>query len=143
MKGRLLPLITNVEMESLLTMLETTESNVSKKLKTERKLARIWREIQGTNNREGLFDPMDDILRKDIINYGEFVQACYDGFEFDPFSKYSGSCKYNCKQLFQGIGMSYYGYEVAKYLYSTSNINLLGVFHRPRCKILWSTYYCY
>ena len=62
MKGRLLPLITNVEMESLLTMLETTESNVSKKLKTERKLARIWREIQGTNNREGLSNPMDEIL---------------------------------------------------------------------------------
>jgi hypothetical protein len=62
MKGRLLPLITSVEMESLLTMLDTIESNVSKKLKPERKLARIWREIQGTNNREGLSDPMDNIL---------------------------------------------------------------------------------
>eukprot|EP01018_Ginkgo_biloba_P036037 Gb_36266 [translate_table: standard] len=101
-----------------------------------------WREIHGANDWQGLLDPMDDILRKEIVRYGEFAQACYDGFDFDPYSKYCGSCKYNRRKLFEGVGMSDYGYEVTRYLYATSNINLPGFFRKPRATAqkLWSSH---
>jgi hypothetical protein len=140
MKARPLPPIRSSEMESLPTMSDVVEPNVAETLKPQRKLTDIWREIQGVNNWEGLLDPMDDILREEIIRYGEFAQACYDGFDFDPFSKYCGSCKYDRRQLFQGVGMSDYGYEVTKYLYATSNINLPGLFQRPQVQKTWSTH---
>eukprot|EP01018_Ginkgo_biloba_P035585 Gb_30676 [translate_table: standard] len=110
--------------------------------KSKRTLAERWREIQGANDWQGLLDPMDDILRKEIIRYGEFAQACYDGFDFDPFSKYCGSCKYDYRNLYEGVGMSDYGYEVTKYLYATSNINLPGFFKKPRAtrQQLWSSH---
>jgi len=85
---------------------EKKEPKVSKMSKPKRNLTDIWREIQGANNWEGLLDPMDDILREEIIRYGEFAQACYDAFNFDPFSRYCGSCKYHRRKLFQGVGMS-------------------------------------
>eukprot|EP01018_Ginkgo_biloba_P035583 Gb_17418 [translate_table: standard] len=107
-----------------------------------REVAERWREIQGANHWQGLLDPMDDILRKEIIRYGEFARACYEGFDFDPFSKYCGSCKYNRRKLFEGVGMSDYGYEVTEYLYATSNINLPSFFQKPRAtgQQLWSSH---
>ena len=119
---------------------EKKEPEISNAPKTKRNLADIWSEIQGANKWEGLLDPMDDILRKEIIRYGEFAQACYDASDFDPFSKYCGSCKYHRRKLFHGGGMSDYGYEVMKYLYATLNINLLGLFQKPRMQKLWSTH---
>eukprot|EP01018_Ginkgo_biloba_P035584 Gb_09538 [translate_table: standard] len=126
------------------TPAEGEKSQESSKYPTpkKRELAERWREIQGCNDWQGLLDPMDDILRKEIIRYGEFAQACYDGFDFDPFSKYCGSCKYDYRNLFEGVGMSDYGYEVTKYLYATSNINLPGFFQKPRAtgQQLWSSH---
>ena len=49
-------------------------------------LAQKWRQIQEESNWKGL----DDILRAEIIRYGEFAQACYDNFDFDEHSKYCG-----------------------------------------------------
>jgi hypothetical protein len=69
-------------------MLDAVEPNIIETSKLERKLMDIWREIKGANNREGSFDPMGNIFPKEIIMCGEFVQECYDGFDFDPFSKY-------------------------------------------------------
>jgi hypothetical protein len=114
--------------------------NLGETSKPKMKLAEIWKEIHGANDWENLLDPMDDILRKEIIRYGEFAQACYDGFDFDPFSKYCGGCKYNLRELFQGVGLSDSGYRVTKYLYATSKINLPGVFQRPRVEKQWSTH---
>ncbi|CAK9328011.1 unnamed protein product [Citrullus colocynthis] len=75
-------------------------------------LSEIWRDIQGFNNWEGLLDPLNLHLRKEIIRYGEFSQACYDSFDFDPHSKYCGTC------------------NITRYLYATSNINLPNFFKK-------------
>ncbi|GAB2226388.1 hypothetical protein Droror1_Dr00022192 [Drosera rotundifolia] len=48
-----------------------------------------WREIHGEHD----WSPMDPILRSELIRYGEMAQACYDALDFDPYSKYYGSCK--------------------------------------------------
>ncbi|KAK6925585.1 Fungal lipase-like domain [Dillenia turbinata] len=104
----------------------------------ERPLREIWREINGSNNWEGLLDPMNPHLRNEIIRYGEFAQACYDAFDFDPHSKYCGTCKYHGPEFFDKLEMGERGYEVTRYLYATSNINLPNFFHKKGIRRVWS-----
>ncbi|CAN7096581.1 unnamed protein product [Brassica rapa subsp. narinosa] len=52
----------------------------------ERRLRDTWRKIQGEDDWAGLMDPMDPVLRSELIRYGEMAQACYDAFDFDPSS---------------------------------------------------------
>ncbi|CAK9165247.1 unnamed protein product [Ilex paraguariensis] len=66
-----------------------------------------WREIQG-----------------EIVKYGEFAQATYDAFDFDSFSEYCGSCRYNENRLFDKLGLNKHGYKVTKYIYAMSHIDL-------------------
>ena len=102
-------------------------------------LSDVWREIQGENNWEGLLDPMDPILRKEIIRYGELAQACYDSFDFDPHSKYCGTCKYHPSHFFKKLFMED-GYTISRYLYATSNINLPKFFKKSNISSVWSPY---
>ncbi|GAB4830471.1 Phospholipase A1-Igamma1, chloroplastic [Ancistrocladus abbreviatus] len=103
-----------------------------------RKPADCWREIHGEDDWVGLMDPMDPILRSELIRYGEMAQACYDAFDFDPYSKYCGNCRYTKDQFFKGLGMGGHGYEVTRYLYATSNINLPNFFKKSRWPKVWS-----
>ncbi|GLJ47073.1 hypothetical protein SUGI_0993810 [Cryptomeria japonica] len=76
------------------------------KRKSARKLSDVWREVQGSNNWEGLLEPMDHLLRSELIKYRELAQACYDAFDFDHYSKYCGSCKYNRRTMLHDLGLS-------------------------------------
>ncbi|KAI9196354.1 hypothetical protein LWI28_023228 [Acer negundo] len=100
----------------------------------------IWRKIQGCNNWEGLLDPMNSHLRKEIIRYGEFAQACYDSFDFDPQSKYCGTCKYQGAHFFEKLDMADQGYQISRYLYATSDINLPNFFQKSKLSSVWSTH---
>ncbi|XP_057472791.1 phospholipase A1-Igamma1, chloroplastic-like [Actinidia eriantha] len=103
-------------------------------------LADTWLEIHGESDWVGLLDPMDALLRSELLRYGEMAQACYDAFDFDPFSKYCGSCKYTRRQdFFTRLGMADSGYDVSRYLYATSNINLPNFFKKSRWPKVWST----
>uniref|UniRef100_A0A0D3D8X9 Uncharacterized protein n=1 Tax=Brassica oleracea var. oleracea TaxID=109376 RepID=A0A0D3D8X9_BRAOL len=51
----------------------------------------MWRKIQREDDWAGLTDPMDPVLRSELIRYGEMAQACYDAFDFDPSSRYCGN----------------------------------------------------
>ncbi|KAJ0051821.1 hypothetical protein Pint_03199 [Pistacia integerrima] len=104
----------------------------------ERKLAEVWREIHGQDDWVGMLDPMDPLLRSELIRYGEMAQACYDGFDFDPFSKYCGSCRFMHRNFFSSLGMEHHGYDVFRYLYATSNINLPNFFKKSRWPKVWS-----
>ncbi|CAD6240175.1 unnamed protein product [Miscanthus lutarioriparius] len=84
-------------------------------------LAARWREIHGSNNWEGLLDPLDAVLRGELIRYGEFAQVTYDSFDYDRFSPYCGSCKYPARTFFHDVGLGGVGYEVSRYLYATCN----------------------
>ncbi|KAK9273255.1 hypothetical protein L1049_018062 [Liquidambar formosana] len=106
----------------------------------ERPLHQIWREIQGCNDWEGLLDPMNSHLRTEIIRYGEFAQACYDSFDFDPHSKYCGTCKYQGAHFFEKLDMADRGYQISRYLYATSNINLPNFFQKSKISSVWSTH---
>ncbi|XVE78918.1 hypothetical protein DITRI_Ditri14bG0016500 [Diplodiscus trichospermus] len=103
-------------------------------------LCQIWKEIQGCYDWDGLLDPMNAHLRREIIRYGEFAQACYDSFDFDPHSKYCGSCKYQGAHFFEKLGMADRGYQISRYLYATSNINLPNFFQKSKLSSVWSTH---
>ncbi|XP_042483132.1 phospholipase A1-Igamma3, chloroplastic-like [Macadamia integrifolia] len=101
-------------------------------------LRNVWKEIQGCNDWEGLLDPMNPLLREEIIRYGEFAQACYDSFDFDPHSKYCGTCKYQGAHFFEKLDMADRGYQLNRYLYATSNINLPNFFQKSKMSSVWS-----
>lgn len=98
----------------------------------EPELADRWLEIHGQDDWVGMLDPMDPLLRNQLIRYGEMAQACYDAFDFDPYSKYCGSCKFPRRKFFDGLGMADHGYDISRYLYATSNINLPNFFKQSR-----------
>ncbi|KGN44758.1 phospholipase A1-Igamma1, chloroplastic [Cucumis sativus] len=104
----------------------------------ESKIADSWREIHGSNDWTGLLDPMNDLLRSELIRYGEMSQSCYDAFDYDPFSKYCGSCRFSRGKFFERLGMENVGYEVTRYLYATSNINMPNFFKKSRWPKVWS-----
>ncbi|TKY52691.1 Phospholipase A1-Igamma1 [Spatholobus suberectus] len=115
--------------------------NYNYKPKLEEQLARLpeaWREIQGESDWAGLLEPMDPLLRMEVIRYGELAQACYDAFDFDPFSKYCGSCRFTRRDFFSSLDMSHHGYTVTRYLYATANINLPNFFKHSRWSKMWS-----
>ncbi|KAB2602016.1 phospholipase A1-Igamma2 [Pyrus ussuriensis x Pyrus communis] len=104
----------------------------------ERRLSDVWRELHGQDDWVGLLDPMDPLLRSELIRYGEMAQACYDAFDFDPFSKYCGSCRFTRHAFFESLGMAQNGYHVSRYLFATSNINLPNFFKKSRWPKVWS-----
>ncbi|KAL6610031.1 hypothetical protein ACP70R_040000 [Stipagrostis hirtigluma subsp. patula] len=104
-------------------------------------LAARWREIHGRDDWAGLLDPMDPLLRSELIRYGELAQACYDAFDYNPSSRYCGSCKYSRRELFERLGMAdaARGYTVSRYLYATSNFRFPNLFPQSRAGArIWS-----
>ncbi|KAK1278381.1 hypothetical protein QJS04_geneDACA016884 [Acorus gramineus] len=102
------------------------------------KLSHSWQEIHGSTDWAGMLDPIDPTLRSELIRYGEMAQACYDAFDFDLFSKYCGSCRYNRRHFFEELGMSGSGYDVTRYLYATSNLSIPNFFKKSRWEKTWS-----
>ncbi|XP_051141577.1 phospholipase A1-Igamma3, chloroplastic [Andrographis paniculata] len=102
-------------------------------------LSEIWRQIQGENHWENLLDPtLNPHLRREIIRYGEMAQSCYDSFDFDPHSKYCGTCKYQPSDFFRRLSMADRGYTLTRFLYATSNINLPNFFQKSKLSSVWS-----
>ncbi|KAK1257014.1 hypothetical protein QJS04_geneDACA025044 [Acorus gramineus] len=87
-------------------------------------LSRVWREIQGSGGWSDLVEPLDPLLRAEIVRYGEFVSACYKAFDVDPSSKRYLNCKFGRNSMLDNVGMSSSSYEVTKYIYATPNISI-------------------
>lgn len=97
-----------------------------------------WREIHGQFDWEGLLDPLHPWLRREILKYGEFAQATYDAFDYDSFSDFCGSCRYNRHKLFEELHLNKHGYKVTKYVYSMTNVDVPSWFDRPNEGETWS-----
>ncbi|MCD9560167.1 hypothetical protein HAX54_018652 [Datura stramonium] len=78
-----------------------------------------WMEFQGIKNWEGLLDPLDDDLRKEILRYGEFVETAYRCFDFDMSSPTYATCLYPQSSMLTDCGLDKSGYKVIKNLYAT------------------------
>ncbi|XP_062080852.1 phospholipase A1-Igamma1, chloroplastic-like [Humulus lupulus] len=117
---------------------ERTKNNIEEQTER-RRLSEAWPELHGQDDWVGLLDPMDPLLRSELIRYGEMAQACYDAFDFDPFSKYCGSCRFTRRNFFESLAMmTHHDYDVSRYLYATSNINLPNFFKKSRWPKVWS-----
>ncbi|KAK1291512.1 hypothetical protein QJS10_CPB17g01879 [Acorus calamus] len=136
--ARASPNTQNGSLPSLLTDLETDEDTQTKLVTDNPSLENSWREIHGSTDWAGMLDPIDPLLRSELIRYGEMAQACYDAFDFDPFSKYCGSCRYNRRHFFEELGMSGCGYDVTRYLYATSNLSIPNFFKKSHWEKTWS-----
>lgn len=132
---KLSPVVSTKEISKNNTYSVTTSTNIamdhccsngSSSSNTER-VASKWREVQGSKNWENLVDPLDSLLRSEIIRYGEFVAACYDAFDLDPSSKRYLNCKYGKRRMLSEVGLGESGYEVTKYIYATPDINVFPI----------------
>eukprot|EP01018_Ginkgo_biloba_P009055 Gb_16887 [translate_table: standard] len=72
--------LTLVELKKFASQIEQTYRK-SPTMSPKEALGDKWREYQGSKNWEGLLDPLDANLRREIVKYGEFTQATYDAFD--------------------------------------------------------------
>lgn len=77
-----------------------------------------WREYHGSNDWNGLIDPLDENLRREVVRYGEFVQAAYHSFHSDP------AMSAEEPPLPRHVALPDRSYKVTKSLYATSSIGL-------------------
>ncbi|KZV49063.1 Alpha/beta-Hydrolases superfamily protein [Dorcoceras hygrometricum] len=88
------------------------------------KVSKRWREYQGIKNWEGLLDPLDENLRREIIRYGNFIQATYHSYNLDISSPSYGTCRYPKRSLLDDSGFRETGYRVCRNLTANSGIRL-------------------
>ncbi|XP_060171451.1 galactolipase DONGLE, chloroplastic-like [Lycium barbarum] len=110
-----------------ITMPTTMTKTFSHSNITNNKVATMWREIQGSRNWENLVNPLDSLLQEEIVRYGEFVAACYNAFDLDPNSKRYLNCKYGKNSMLNEVGLGKSGYQITKYIYATTDINVLSI----------------
>ncbi|KAE8671732.1 Phospholipase A1-Ibeta2 [Hibiscus syriacus] len=79
-----------------------------------------WREYHGCNDWSGLLDPLDENLRRELVRYGEFIQAAYHSFHSDP----AMSTNTDGAPLQRHVALPDRYYKVTKSLYATSSIGL-------------------
>ncbi|GMI93477.1 DAD1-like seeding establishment-related lipase [Hibiscus trionum] len=105
-------------------------------------IAKRWKDLSGQNNWGQLLEPLDIDLRRYIIHYGEMAQAAYDAFDTEKVSKFAGSSLYGKREFFTFVGLekgSPYKYQVTKFLYATSQIQVPEAFLvKPVSREAWS-----
>ncbi|XP_062098105.1 phospholipase A(1) DAD1, chloroplastic-like [Humulus lupulus] len=94
------------------------------------KLGKKWKEYQGVKNWDGLLDPLDENLRREILRYGQFADAAYKSFDFDPSSPSYATCKFPKSSFLERSGLPETGYRVTRNLRATSGIQLPRWFDR-------------
>ncbi|KAJ8774464.1 hypothetical protein K2173_016910 [Erythroxylum novogranatense] len=77
-----------------------------------------WREYHGCNDWLGLLDPLDENLRRELVRYGEFVQAAYHSFHSNP------ALSAEEPPLPHPVALPDRSYKVTKSLYATSSVGL-------------------
>lgn len=88
------------------------------------RLGKRWDDFQGANNWDGLLDPLNPILRAEILRYGRFVQAAYTFCDLDPSSSSFATCRFPNHSLLRLSGLLSSGYRVTRSLYATSTSRL-------------------
>jgi len=91
-------------------------------------LADMWKDTQGALSWNGLLDPINPVLKEEILRYGEFAELCYDAFASKLSTNDFGGCKYSPDELFDSCerpghsgAFSTAGYEVTQYLYAETD----------------------
>ncbi|KAJ3669992.1 hypothetical protein LUZ60_010316 [Juncus effusus] len=101
-------------------------------------ISSLYPQIHGSADWSSLLSPLHPWLRREILKYGEFTQSTYDAFDSNPFSKYGGSCIYGRERMFEKLGLTRHGYNITKYLYAMSHIDLPKWLERSIHAEAWS-----
>ncbi|KAJ9559809.1 hypothetical protein OSB04_004969 [Centaurea solstitialis] len=88
--------------------------------------SKTYEELHGSNNWEGLLDPLHSDLRTLILGYGDLCSAAERAFNNDEGSKYSRYSRYGKSSFFQGVMLPWAEskYNVTSFLYTTAHVNL-------------------
>ncbi|XP_059307523.1 phospholipase A1-Ibeta2, chloroplastic-like [Lycium ferocissimum] len=78
-----------------------------------------WKEYHGSNDWLGLIDPLNENLRRELVRYGEFIQAAYHCFHSNP-----ATCEDEGTWGPRNVALPDKSYKVTKSLYATSSIGL-------------------
>ncbi|XP_027343277.1 phospholipase A1-Igamma3, chloroplastic [Abrus precatorius] len=132
------PSRTNKENFTLNLLSDHEKNHSTPPMSPRENISKNWREIQGCFDWEDMLDPLHPWLRREIVKYGEFAQATYDAFDYDSFSEYCGSCRYNRNKIFEKLGLSRNGYTVTRYIYAMSHIELPRWLERSHVADTWS-----
>lgn len=81
-------------------------------------LGRRWRDYHGFNDWIGMLDPLDENLRREVVRYGEFVQAAYRYFHSNPATPVDEP------PVPRHVALADRSYKVTKSLYATSSVGL-------------------
>lgn len=84
----------------------------------------------GSNNWEGLLEPLNDDLRRLILRCGDFCQVTYDTFINDKLSLFCGASRYAKPDLLQNTAFPGGSdrYDVVGYLYATARVSVPEAF---------------
>lgn len=77
-----------------------------------------WKEYHGSKDWQGLLDPLDENLRREVVRCGEYVQAAYQSFHSNP------AMSAEEPPLPRHVALPDRTYKVTKSLYATSSIGL-------------------
>nr|GLL45878.1 phospholipase A1-IIgamma-like [Ipomoea trifida] len=86
-------------------------------------IADRWSVLSGSDNWEGLLDPLDSDLRRYLIHYAAMIAPSFETFIADPASKNIGLPRYARRNLLANTGLvkgNPFKYEVTKYFYAAS-----------------------
>ncbi|KAL5570960.1 hypothetical protein UlMin_020557 [Ulmus minor] len=88
-----------------------------------------WEELLGSNNWDGLLDPLNLSLRRLILRSGDFCQATYDAFINDQNSKYCGASRYGKPSFFHKVMLkNATDYQIHSFLYATARVSVPEAF---------------
>ncbi|XP_019168820.1 PREDICTED: phospholipase A1-IIalpha-like [Ipomoea nil] len=90
-------------------------------------IAERWKVLSGSDNWEGLLDPLDSDLRRYLIHYGTMVLPASEAFINEAASKNVGLSRYARRNLLANCGLvkgNPFKYEVTKYFYAPSTITV-------------------
>lgn len=86
-------------------------------------LAAMWRQVQGSDDWDGLLRPLHPVLRDEVARYGGLVGSCYDALDMDRSSAGYMRCKYRKERMLEEAGNGA-GYEVTKYIYAAPDVGV-------------------
>ncbi|XP_066379312.1 phospholipase A1-Ibeta2, chloroplastic-like [Miscanthus floridulus] len=84
-------------------------------------IAPRWRRLHGEGGWEGLLDPLDSDLRRELLRYGDFVQAAYQAFHSLP----TASARH------RGLMLPDRSYRPTRSLFATSALSMPPWAKRP------------
>uniref|UniRef100_A0A0D3HGM6 Fungal lipase-type domain-containing protein n=1 Tax=Oryza barthii TaxID=65489 RepID=A0A0D3HGM6_9ORYZ len=84
-------------------------------------IAGEWRRYHGEDGWDGLLDPLDQNLRREVLRYGDFVQAAYTAFHSMPSSSSAAASQHSQHRT---LVLPDRSYRPTRSLFATSSLSI-------------------